>query len=113
MCSGGVRQPVLSQPGQARRHYMGRRDPQAAAVQAMHLDVCLKFSYEDEQALPGAISGILGHALNVGVCTPRLHPLCQSIAPAKHRESRPTLPPSHVLQSNPVYHNIRTSSSAA
>ena len=47
----------------------------------MYLDLCLEFSYEEEQALSGAIAGIHGHALIVGVSTPRMHPRCQSLPP--------------------------------
>ena len=91
---------------------MRRRDSQASAVQAMHLHVCLKFSGEEQQALPGAIEWILGHTKNVGMCTPRLHPLCHCSGTVQHRKSRPSLPLLHLLQSNPVQHNIRPSSNA-
>ena len=73
---------MLSPPRQTRRHDMRRRrDPQAAVVQAMYLDLCLEFSYEEEQALSGAIAGSHGHGLIVGVTPSRMHPQCQSLPP--------------------------------
>ena len=74
--------PMLTPPKQIRRHNMRRRrDPQAAVVQAMYPVLCLEVGHEEEQALSGAIAGNHGHALIVGVCSPRKHPLCQSLPP--------------------------------